>query len=482
MGTFSFYTTAGDLGADADTEMGGKIIEVSLVDGETDSYMYGPRNKLFDKPPDILPPVHFKVDRVADPPAVTITTDSESKTIRLREWSDWFTLTFTFSPAIKATGIARFYFVSSEPFALYMSPINLDPHRPVLPVSAPPALSGKLAERFGLYKTIGWGMDTWALNENRIDEGTFLEDVYFTENTFNRIMQARLADPETRLFVHVYELTDRVAHMFWRLLDPGHPAYDADLAARYPDAVKDTYRFMDRVVGEAQEQLGPDDVLLVLSDHGFHTWHKSVNYNTWLVKHGYMTLRGGGADSQKKLEDLFGQGQFWPNVDWARTKAYAMGLGDVYLNVKGREAKGIVEEGEEYERIRSRLIADFEAWIDPENGEHPVRRARTREDVYGENIDRDLIPDLLLANSSGYRVSWQTSLGGIPPQEIQINNRKWSGDHCSLDADITKGILFSNRKLRAPDPSILDLFPTILGYLGVPCPDSLDGAALEEAP
>jgi predicted AlkP superfamily phosphohydrolase/phosphomutase len=481
MGTFSFYTTAPDLETDEDTEMGGKIIQVSLVNGETDSYLYGPRNKLFDDPPEILPPVHFKLDREASPPTVTITTARESKTIALREWSDWFTLEFTFSPVIKVTGIARFYLVSSEPFGLYLSAINLDPHRPVLPVSAPPALSSRLADRFGLYKTLGWGMDTWALNEERIDEETFLQDAYFTEEKFAELMRGLLDDGDTRLFVHVYELTDRVAHMFWRLLDPEHPAYDAALAARHKDAVRDTYRFMDRVVGEVRERLGPDDVLLVLSDHGFHTWHKSVNYNTWLVRNGYMTLKGDGPDSQKKLEDLFGQGQFWPNVDWARTKAYAMGLGDVYLNVKGREAKGIVEEGSEYERIRNQLIAEFEAWIDPENGEHPVRRARKREDVYGENIDRNLIPDLLLANSPKYRVSWQTSLGGIPPTLLQVNDRKWSGDHCSLDADITKGILFSNRRLKALDPTILDLFPTILGYLGVSSPDSLDGTALKEA-
>ncbi|HYV50441.1 MAG TPA: hypothetical protein VE910_00940, partial [Dongiaceae bacterium] len=87
---------------------------------------------------------------------------------------------------------------------------------------------------------------------------------------------------------------------------------------------------------------------------------------------------------------------------------------------------------------------------------------------------------LLVANNPGYRVSWQTSLGGIPKEELEVNARKWSGDHCSLDADITKGILFVNRKLDAPSPSILDLFPTILGYLNVPVPGDVDGHALPE--
>lgn len=481
--TFSFYTTGPLLKRVAeDTEMGGKIIEISLLDGEADSYIYGPRNRLFDEPKEILPPVHFKLDRDADPPTVTITTTTETRTVALGAWSDWFTLEFKFNPLVKAYGIARFYFESSEPFGLYMSAVNLDPHRPVMPVSEPPRFSGRLADRVGLYKTLGWAMDTFALNELRIDEGTFLQDVYFTEGKYREIMHDLMGREGDRLYVQVYTLTDRVSHMFWRLLDPSHPAYDADLAARYGNAIQDAYVFMDDVVGEAMERLGPGDILFVCSDHGFHTWRKMVNYNTWLVRNGYMTLKSNAPDTQKTLEDLFGQGQFWPNVDWKRTKAYALGLGDIYLNVRGREAEGIVQEGEEYERIRSRLVQDLEAWIDPENGEHPVRRVITREEAYGTTgYDRNLIPDLIAANSPGYRVSWQTSLGGIPAKLLQENTRKWSGDHCSLDPQVTKGILFCNRKLEMDDPSILDFYPTVLGELGIPVAGDTDGRAWKEA-
>lgn len=480
-GTFSYYTTErlSDR-LDGNTEMGGKIIEVTLLDGETDSYIHGPRNRLFDEPPDIEPPVHFKVSRETDPPSVAITTTTETRTISLGEWSDWFVLEFPFNQLIKAYGIARFYFVSSEPFGLYMSSINLDPHRPVMPVSEPPRFSSDLADRHGLYKTLGWAMDTWGLNELRIDEETFLEDVYFTETKYAEMMRELMDEGDYDLFVHIYELTDRVAHMFWRLLDPEHPAYDADLAEKYGGAVRDSYVFMDQVVGEAMERLGPDDILLVCSDHGFQTWHKMVNYNTWLVRHGYMVLKSNAPDPEKNLEDLFGQGQFWPNVDWKRTKAYAMGLGPVYLNVKGREAQGIVEPGEEYDRIRDQLVADLEGWIDPETGEQPVRRAIKREDIYN-GFDPDLIPDLLLANNPKYRVSWQTSLGGIPRDLIEVNKRKWSGDHCSFDAEITKGVFFANRKLETAGITILDICPTVLEYLGVPLPEGLDGRALPEA-
>ena len=480
-GTFSYYTTESMTGAlDENTEMGGKIIEVALVNGETESYIFGPRNGLFDEPPELLPPVRFRVDRSASPPAVTVTLQGHTQTVAEGDWSDWFRVEFAFSPLVKLYGICRFNFVSSKPFGLYMSSVNFDPHRPPPVAIAHPGDYGKhLAERFGTYKTLGWSLDTWALNELRIDEETFLEDVYFTEGKYAEIMDALLAEKDFRLYVHVYELTDRVAHVFWRLLDPEHPAYDAELAATYGDAVLDTYRFMDEIVGRAMETLGPDDVLLVCSDHGFHTWHKSVNYNTWLVRNGYMTLKHAGPDTEKRLEDLFGQGQFWPNVDWSRTKAYAMGLGDIYINLKGREGEGIVEPGEEYERIRDRLIEDLVAFQDPETGDHPVRRVIKREEAY-RGFDEDLIPDLLVANNSKYRVSWQTSLGGIPEDLLQINDRKWSGDHCSFDSEITKGIVFANRKIDASEATILDFLPTIFGYLGLPVPEDVDGKPLRE--
>jgi len=477
-GTYSFYTTDARAGqADDNTEFGGKIIEIALVNGETESYIHGPRNRLFDEPPDIEPPIQFKLDRTADPPTVTITACGQTQTVPLGGWSDWFTLKFEFSPLVKAYGTARFFLVTSEPFGLYMSPVNLDPHRPVMPVSEPPEFSRELAERFGLYKTLGWGMETWALNEKKIDEATFLEDVYFTEDKFAEMMRAFLDERDFDLYVHVYELTDRVAHMFWRLLDTEHPAYSDSLAAIYGDAVRDSYIYMDDVVGQVLDRLEPEDVLLIASDHGFHTWHKSVNYNTWLVKNGFMTLKKNVEDPEMRLEDLFGQGEFWPNVDWKRTKAYALGLGDIYINVKGREAQGIVEPGEEYERIRDSLIARLEAFQDPETGDFPVRRVKKREDVYS-GYDPDLIPDLLAANNPKCRVSWQTSLGGIPKDLLEINAKNWSGDHCSLDADITKGIFFSNRKLQAEDVNILDFYPTVMGYLGIPVPDVVDGKAL----
>ena len=92
---------------------------------------------------------------------------------------------------------------------------------------------------------------------------------------------------------------------------------------------------MDAIVGETAKAAGRRTTsLIVLSDHGFATWRRSVNYNSWLVENGYLVLKGNAASAQN-LEALFSRGQFWEAVDWPKSTAYAMGLGDIYVNLRG---------------------------------------------------------------------------------------------------------------------------------------------------
>src|SRR5262245_42396939 len=260
-----------------------------------------------------------------------------------------------------------------------------------------------------------------------------------------RKMLGGLLAGKERLLFHYFEFPDRVGHVFWRFRDPQHPAYDAKLAQRYGDAVEKSYRTMDEIVGETAAALSPEDVLLVLSDHGFATWRRSVNYNSWLVENGYLVLKGSAR--RKNLEALFGRGQFWEAVDWSKSKAYAMGLGDIYVNLRGREAGGIVEPGADYEALRAELVSRLTALADPKNGERAVSRVFRREDVY-RRFDPRLIPDLIVANRPGYRVSWQSSLG-VPTESVFEDNKDvWSGDHCSLDPDLVRGVFFSSKAFK----------------------------------
>ena len=161
--------------------------------------------------------------------------------------------------------------------------------------------------------------------------------------------------------------------MFWRLTDPQHPRYDAELAAKYGDAIELTYERMDAVVGDVMRTMKPDGTLIIVSDHGFHSWRKGFNTNTWLVKNGFMTLKNPGAEEkQYNLDNLFGQGSFFPNTDWSRTQAYAVGLGQVYLNLRGREKYGIVNPGADAHRILDDLRQKLLALEDPDTHEKVI--------------------------------------------------------------------------------------------------------------
>ena len=308
----------------------------------------------------------------------------------------------------------------------------------------------------------------------------FWDDMTFTVAQDRKMFDGFLEANDTDLLVQQFEFPDRVGHVFWRFMDPKHPAYNAALAAQWDKALLHAYEKMDQIVGDAMAAAEKrHGTLIVVSDHGFASFRKAVNYNTWLVMNQYMTLKSGVTVKDRNVEMLFDQGQFWENVDWSRTKAYALGLGEIYLNVKGREAQGIVSPGAEYDALKQELKTKLVAMQHVEDGAYPVRRVVTREEAY-KQFDPNMIPDLFVMNNDGYRVSWQTALGGIPKTLIDSNNATWSGDHCSVDPEIVKGIFFTNKKLATTRaPYIADVYPTVLGLLGVKAPYAVDGVELK---
>jgi predicted AlkP superfamily phosphohydrolase/phosphomutase len=479
VGTPSYYTSDPFFAPKNKNEFSVELVRLESNKGTIETEVFGPYNKLFKEPPVIKTPMTLTV--AEDGGTLTVAPKGSSPvTLKVGEWSPWVVFTFPFNSIVKMTGIGRFHLAALSPeIKLYLSPIHFNPADlpPSVKITAPASLSKKLADRYGLYKTMGWQIDTWSMSEETIDEKTFLEDVDHTVEPFRKMMNAFLDEKDVRLFVQIYEFPDRVAHCFWRFLDPQHPAYDAVKAAQWAPAVEKTYEQMDAIVGDAMKKLEPEDVLIVLSDHGFATWRRSVNYNTWLVENGFMTLTG-GEGKQADLEMLFGQGEFWPNVDWSKTKAYAMGLGDIYVNLKGREGKGSVSPGAEYEAVRDEIKRRLVTLVDPKTGQRAVSRIFTREEAYG-SFDADVIPDLFVTNTAGTRIGWQGSLGVVTKEMFEDNVQIWSGDHCSLDPAVVPGILVSNRGLpKGKLPGIADVPATIYHLLGVAPPEKLDGVPL----
>ena len=473
IGTPAFYTSDATFVPGTDNEFSVELIYLNARDGRIQTSVVGPLNKLFAAPPRLDVPLEIEV--AADRSSAVLRTCGGEYPVRPGQWSDWVKLVFPFNPLVKAHGWARFKLLSLTPeVKLYLAPINFDPLNlpPGFDISAPRGWAADLFKTFGPFKTVGWAIDTWAPSEKLTDEKTFMEDIDQTVAEFRKLLEHFLAGDD-RLLVHYFEYTDRVGHILWRALDPQHPAHDASQAGAFREMVTASYVLMDDIVGEVSRTLSPGDTLIVLSDHGFSTWRRSFHINTWLAREGYIGLSG-GTGQVETLENLFDRGQFWPNVDWRRSRAYHLGLGGLYINLAGRESSGIVAPGEEYERLRRELAARLEAVVDPETGQHPVSRVFLREEVY-RSFDPQLIPDLIVTTSEGYRLSWQSALGGMPDRLFEDNSRVWSGDHCTLDPDVVPGVLFSSRPLRRKQLAMIDVYPTLLKLLDVPPPEALTG-------
>ncbi len=472
IGTPAYYTSDPLFAPAGDNEFSVEIIRLSSNVGRIATSVYGPPNKLFGKPPRIDAPLEIEV--AEDRTKATLSTSGQSFTLGPGEWSPWVHLVFRFNPLVKATGWARFKLLELQPeIKLYLAPINPDPLNapPGFDLSAPRSWAGELFRTVGPYKTMGWAIDTWTPSEKLVDEETFREDVEQTVKEFRALLTSFLAGQD-RLLVHYFEYTDRLGHILWRAMDPLHPAHDSATAEHLRAMLVDGYVQMDDIVGEVAATLRPGDFLMVLSDHGFSTWRRSFHINSWLAQEGYLATSG--ASQVENLENLFDRGQFWPNVEWSRSRAYHLGLGGLYINLAGRESHGVVAPGDEYEKLRRELAARLEAVVDPATGQHPVSRVFLREELY-RAFDPQLIPDLVVTTSEGYRLSWQSALGGMPDGLFEDNNRVWSGDHCTLDPDAVPGVLFTSLPLRRRQLAIIDVYPTLLGLLGLVPPETVTG-------
>ncbi|HEX9707067.1 MAG TPA: alkaline phosphatase family protein, partial [Steroidobacteraceae bacterium] len=313
---------------------------------------------------------------------------------------------------------------------LYVSPIQIDPRDPVQPITSPPEYAAALAESIGLYHTIGMPEETWSLNEGFISDKAYLDMVRTILAENEAMLYDTLKRKDSELVVVAFVQTDRVSHMFYRGFDEGHPLY-ATTGKEARGAIEWIYREADRIVGKTLGMLGPEDRLIILSDHGFTTFRRSVHVNRWLVEQGFMTLKPG----QPPSESLF------TNVDWTRTKAYASGLNGIYLNLQGRERLGVVRAGE-VARLKQEISEKLGGFVDPVTGSPVVLKVYDAASIY-EGGETGHAPDLVIGFAAGFRASWQTALGGVPAALVVDNRKNWSGDHC-VDPSLVPGVLFTS--------------------------------------
>jgi len=204
-------------------------------------------------------------------------------------------------------------------------------------------------------------------------------------------------------------------------------------------------------------------VIFVLSDHGFCSFRRGVNLNSWLRDNGYLVLENGARESDR----------YFKGVDWSRTRAYTLGLGGLYLNLKGREAGGVVKPGAEAEALKQELIQKLSRLRDEERDAVGIRAVYATNQLYKGPYLAEA-PDMIVGYSDGYRTSWDAAVGKVSATVFEDNCKAWSGDH-SVDPTLVPGVLFSNRKIDAQDPGIEDMAPTALDLFGVERPAWMEG-------
>ena len=454
-GIFSYYTDD----PVGETELsGGRMVPVNVHRGVIRSELIGPVNSYREGDPETTLPFEVVLDR--DNRAAKFDVDGDRFLLNEGEWSEWVTLRFDIVPGIKSvSGVCRFYLMETSPaFRLYVTPVNLDPAAPEMPISTPEGWSAELADDLGPYYTQGLPDDTKAL-----EEGVFDDDAYVSQSCLVFDERMRQFEHELDAFAAVesgflffyFNSPDQTCHTMWRNMDHDSPTHD-EASEKYEFRIRELYAHCDAALGLALDKVGEETLVLALSDHGFAPYHRSFHVNRWLYENGYLTLKEGVDPAS--VEYLSG-------IDWRNTQAYAIGINGLYINQRGREKRGVVNAGEDRELLLQKLVRELEAVVDPVTGERAIKYAYRTDEIYHGSHVGDA-PDIVLGYYSGYRGSNESALGEVPPTVFADNMMKWSGDHC-MAADEVPGVIVSSRRIDKAHPALIDLAPTFLKLYGL---------------
>jgi predicted AlkP superfamily phosphohydrolase/phosphomutase len=451
-GTFAYYTSDPYTWAGKDVA-GGKVYPVDIVDGVVEGKLYGPTNPFLAEATKISADFTVYVD--PDEPAAKIVVGGEERVLKVGDWTDWVPVTLPLVPTQSVHVIARFYLKEVRPvFGLYVTPLNLDPEKPAMPISTPASFAAELASATGRFYTQGMPEDTKAFKEGVFTPEEFVAQAHMAGEEVERQYTPVLDRFRDGLLFYYFGGGDQVSHMMWRSMDPEHPAYKpAD--ARFKDVVPKIYEQFDAVVGRTLPRVDAGAMLVVMSDHGFTSWRRAFHLNTWLKQEGYLTVR------DPNLQDDPG---LFSNVDWSQTRAYALGLNGLYINVAGREHNGIVDPAER-EALAKEIGAKLLQAVDPKTGLRAVTKVLRREE-YRDRGHLEIGPDLIVGYAKGMRGSNESALGKVVREVVTDNTEEWSGDHC-MDPDAVPGVLFTSRPLRKPAAKLEELAAAVLAEFGI---------------
>jgi len=465
LGKYAFYTSM-DIPKNAEGHE--KVIRVQVNGDTIKTHVFGPNiAKLMSRE---MASTEMVIKIFSENETVEINVDGKKFMVNKGHWSEWIEVKFKLGMMKTTSGIVKFYLNRIKPeFELYITAVQVNPKDPAFVISSPDDYIKELADNVGYFYTQGMPEDTKALEEGRIDEEAFItmcdeiieEQEKMLWHEFNRFKDGLLAA--------TFFSTDRIQHIFWVTKDPLHPLYNKAYAEKYGNIIDDYYRKMDRILGEIIRQIDNKTALMVFSDHGFCTFRRAVHINTWLVQNGFMTL------TRKASPDDKDGGGLFQYVDWKNTKAYALGFGSIYLNIKGRERQGVVEKGTEASSVADQIADKLVKLTDPKDAQPAIKRVYKNNDIYfGSEVNN--APDIVVGFQDGFRTSWQTAVGGSPEEIFSDNLKKWSGDHI-VDPSIVPGIFLTNFKTNNESPTLMDIAPTVLSCFGMSASD-MEGKTL----
>jgi predicted AlkP superfamily phosphohydrolase/phosphomutase len=491
LGTYAFYTDAPPPGYESFS--GGKIFPVDVYSGKVQAKLYGPPNDFIDYDrvqrrtgvkvsyQERKASIPFTVHVDAENPVAKVVVDGKEILLEQGVFSPWVEVNFHMLPnpgfirwawhdLVGVTGMVRFYLKGTHPdFGLYVSPVQISPMHPALPISSPVDYAPDLAEAIGPFYTQGLPEDTKALDRDIFNNDDFMKQAELVVDDENRMAQYELERFRSGFLFLYFSVIDQIGHAMWRTMrgQETHPAHRSGIDDPYADVYEGIYEELDGMVGRALEHVDDRTCLIVMSDHGFSSWRRAFDLNRWLLDNGYLALKPGVAPSSVS---------YLQGVDWNNTRLYAIGINGLYVNQLGRERYGIVPPGPQKSELLREVASKLEAVVDPSNGERPILKVFLNSEIYSGPL-AEKGPDAQMGYNRGYRASDESAVGEVTNAILSDNTRRWSGDHCQ-DYREVPGVILSNVTIRKSDPALTDMAPSILALFGVPVPEVMKGTPI----
>ena len=453
-GTFSYFTDSPPDNADSFT--GGAVYPVKLTDHHVKASLTGPSNSFLNDVDNSS--AEFHVYRDPAQSVLKIVIQGKEIILNQGEWSDWVHVRFDLLPHFKSiSGICRFYAQQVHPqFRLYATPINIDPSDPALPISTPPDYAKQLNEKMGPFYTQGFPEDTKTLSNRIFSDEEYLQQARLVLEERKNIFDFKINQFKEGLLFYYVSSIDQNSHMMLRTMDKNHPLYEPNASPEVKNAIRYFYKEMDGLLARALSKVDSKTLFMIVSDHGFAPFYKEIHLSSWLLGHGYTALYD---------PSVRGSTEFYENMDWDQTSAYALGLNALYINLRGREIYGTVEPSD-YDQIRNRLKSQLEAARDPETGQRIIGGAYKPEEIYTGPYVKNA-PDLIIGYQPGYRISDKAAIGTFPKKTIEIRTDKWSADHC-MNPPSVPGVLLTNREIVKDRPALEHMASAIFDAFKIP--------------